>query len=176
MSAQESRIARLVVDAGVSVYEPDVQDRLYELWATRAAMNCAAAVRWYEREVEDGTPVPTTRTVERWARDGHWRERFDADLERNHGDLLYEMQLRDVLNYKQAGEEMAKVLAGVYDDNPMAGALRIKVREQNSREIERKVRAVMPQVDKSVARDFQALTLEEQEAAMRAAIQKDKQP
>lgn len=165
---------RVVPGEAVSPYEADVVERVYALWAGKGALTAAAAVRYYEQEVAPGTPVPTPQSVNAWVRKYGWMERFRAELERDNGQTLYEMQARDVLNYKQAGEEMAKVVAGVYDENPMAGALRIKAREQLSREIERKVKAVLPQVDKSVARAFNELSLEEQEAAMRDAIQKDK--
>lgn len=159
-----------------SSYLPNVQERMYEIWAGMASMNAASAVRWYAREVDADTPIPTERTVARWVHELHWWDRVRDELERNHGQLLYEMELRDLMTMKMAGEEMAKILAGLYDDNPYAGALRVKVREMLGREYERKIRPRLPSSNrKSDARKWSDMSLEEQEAVVRGQIQERKQ-
>ena len=176
MSDDESSIVTFVPAPRSLAYADDVQERCYAIWSTSAAMNAEATVARYAAEVGADVPVPHPTTVNRWVRDQDWHSRRNEDFERNHGERLYEMQMRKLMQFEASDDELSKVLAGLFDDNPMAGALRIKVRELIGREVERlqAFAQIVPQVPAKVAKDFSALSLDEREAAMKAAVQAKK--
>ncbi len=171
---EKPTVMRLVPAGLAAMHDPAVVERCYALWSTGAAMNAEATVRRYQAESDPETPIPTSETIRHWARKHGWPARRDADFRANHGERLYEMQMRQLANFEASGEELAKINAGVYDENPLAGALRLKVREVLSREIERKTMPLVPSVPAQAAQDWRARPLEEQEAIMRGTMQERK--
>jgi hypothetical protein len=169
-----ARGTRTVVPAppgcAVPRYDADVIERCYEIWATAGAMSGPATVAQYALEVEPGTPIPTPRTIQLWAREHGWAARLDADLARNHGQRLYELQLRRLANYEAAEEETSRVLAGMYDENVGAGALRLKARELLERAYERGVRVALPKPSETARKRVAEMSDEEATAMMRELV------
>ena len=115
--------------APVPAFADDVVERCYEIWAGLAAMNAEATERRYSLEVGEGAPVPTAHTIRSWVVALNWREQRNEDFKRNHGERVFEIEMRDLANYEASQAEVSKVLAGVYDDNPAGGALRLQAHE-----------------------------------------------
>ncbi|MBA2708263.1 MAG: hypothetical protein H0U59_10730 [Gemmatimonadaceae bacterium] len=167
---EKPAIVRLKPAGLAAMHDADVVERCYVLWSTAAAMNAESTVRRYQNEQSPETPIPTSETIRQWSRKHGWHARRDADFRANHGERLYEMQMRQLANFEASGEELAKINAGLYDDNPLAGALRLKVREVLSREIERKTMPLVPSLPAATAQDWRERPLEEGEAMMRDAL------
>lgn len=155
-------------------YDDAVRERCYALWSTLAAMNARATARWYASEVEPGDPAPTAETIRQWAIAGDWMARRADDYRRNHGQRLFDLQLRYFAIMEAHVEVMAQAQAGAWDDNPAAGIVRLKPGELAGRIIERGIVPLMPAVPQVESRDWERLSLEERESLMRGELQQRK--
>lgn len=68
-------------------------ERAFELWSTIAGRSGARVVRLLSSEFGEETALPTPSTVNRWALDGAWAARADADLERSHHRTHFQLQV-----------------------------------------------------------------------------------
>jgi hypothetical protein len=152
-------------------YPPEIMGRAFELWSTIAGRSGARVVRLLRRESEEGTALPTPSTVNRWALDGAWVAKADADLERSHGRTVYELQVGWLAGLRLAQQTLLDGMAGAFDDLPMSGAARIKSAEIVLRTIERAgLLAVLPQPPQPEPIDTSELSLAEQEARANARL------
>jgi hypothetical protein len=89
---------------------------------------------------------------------------------------LYELQVGWLAGLRLAQKTLLDGMAGEFDELPMSGAARIKSAEVVLRTVERAgLLAILPQAPAREARvDFDALSLEEQEAFLRQELQKQK--
>jgi hypothetical protein len=157
-------------------YPLELMERAFELWSTIAGRSGARVVRLLSGEYEAGTALPTASTVNRWALDGSWTAKADADLARSHGRTLYELQLGWLAGLRLAQQTLLNAMVGELDHLPMSGAARIKAAEIVLRTIERGgLLAILPQAEAQESTiDWNSLSLEEREAYMRDQLQRRK--
>jgi hypothetical protein len=157
-------------------YPPELMERAFELWESIAGRSGARVVRLLRGEFGEETALPTASTVNRRALTEAWAARADADLERSHGRTLYELQVGWLAGLRLAQQVLLDAMVGEFDHLPMGGAARIKSAEITLRVIERAgLLAILPQAPAQEATvDFDALSLEEQEAYLREKLQQDK--
>jgi hypothetical protein len=153
----------------------DVRQRCYELWATLGGRDSARTLRLLTAEAESG-PVPTASSIRRWAVDEAWAARADADLARTQGRTLYDLQVGWLSGLHLAQRTLLDGMVGAFDDLPFGGAGRVKAAEITLRVIERAgLLAILPQAPaQEVSVDFDALSLDEQEAYLRQKLQQEK--
>jgi hypothetical protein len=158
-------------------YPPEIVERAFAIWASIGGRSGARVVRLLSREYEEGMALPTASTINRWALDGAWAAKADADLEGSHSRTLYELQVGWLAGLRLAQQTLLDGMAGAFDDLPMGGAGRLKSAEITLRTIERAgLLAILPQAKpQEVAQiDFSTLPLAEREAAMRQMVQQRK--
>ena len=154
-------------------YPPEIMERAFELWSTIAGRSGARTVRLLRDEYGEGIALPTPSTVNRWALDGAWGSRADADLQQSHGRAVYELQVGWLAGLRLAQGVLLDAMTGGLDDLPMSGAGRLKAAEITLRVLERcGMLALLPQAPaKEPTIDWDSLSLEEKEAYMRERLQ-----
>jgi hypothetical protein len=157
-------------------YDDEIVTRAYELWASIAGRSAARTVRLLGREYEDGTSLPTARTVSRWASEQAWKARANADLELSDGRTFHELQVGWLAAQQLAQATLLDGMAGELDELPFGGAGRLKAAELTLRTIERSgLLAVMPTALKGSDIDYASLSTDEKQALARQIMQDRKQ-
>jgi hypothetical protein len=126
-----------VVRAQPLAFGDDIRDRAKVLWLTVCNQN-ARAVEWMleqeSRERSNGTgeavePWPAASTIWNWSRAGDWAGDLKRDLAENIGADGVSLKIKTDRQKHMAADSLTEVFLGVYDQNPAAGALRIKAAE-----------------------------------------------
>jgi hypothetical protein len=161
--------------AQFEAWPDDVRERCRELWSSVGNRN-ASRVEWlYAREVTEGVSVPAAATIRTWARADDWESWANGELQRTLGKTFKQLQRTWLQALLLSQEVQLDILAGMYDDNPTAAAVKAKVAESVQRIIAQAgLLPSLPAAPADVAVDFDALSLEEQEAMMREALQTSK--
>jgi hypothetical protein len=151
----------------------DVQARCRELWSTVGNRN-ASRVKWlYSREVPENVAIPSASTIRRWAHDEAWASWANGELERTRGKTFYQLQTTWLHSLQLSQEVQIDAMLGRFDDNPAAGAVRIKAAESVQRVIAQAgllaPLPVKPPVELADA-ERQGMSREEQEARALAAL------
>jgi hypothetical protein len=68
-----------------------------------------------------------------WAREEAWEDWANAELSRTQGRTLYQLQVGWLRALQLSQEVQLDILAGMYDDNPAAAAVKAKVSESIQR-------------------------------------------
>ena len=154
-------------------YPPEIMERAFEVWSTIAGRHGARTLRLLTAEYGQETALPTASTVNRWALDGTWAARADADLVRSNGRTVFELQTGWLAGLRLAQQVLLDGMSGAFDNLPMSGAARLKAAEITLRVIERAgLLAVLPKAEpQEKTIDWESMTLEEQEAFMRDKYQ-----
>lgn len=175
MSSDDSRVVPFVrAEVVAREYDEDVKERCRLIWSTVAGRNAERTLRWYIKNTEEGTPAPTARTIRHWAQTEDWERRWLQDFQQFEGALAFKLAM-DWYAAQLAGVQgVLDVQAGLFDDNPMAGALRLKAAELPARMAERKVVPLIPAAPAQESTDWDNLSLDEREAIMRDTLQKRK--
>jgi hypothetical protein len=151
-----------------ALFEPwsqDVQERTFHLWSTIGARNAGRTAVLLARELGEDAPLPTPSTIRRWAHDGAWTAKADADLEQSHGRTVYELQVGWLAALRLAQQTLLDGMAGTLDEAPHAGIARLKAAEITLRTIERAgLLAILPQRPKPEPEDTSHLSRAEREA------------
>ena len=163
--------------ARFEAYPPEVTERAYEFWSTIAGRSGARVVRLLAGEFGPEAPLPTAGTVNRWALEGAWGAKADADLERGHGRTIFQLQAGWLAGLQLAQKTLLDGMAGAFDALPMGGAGRIKSAEITLRVIERAgLLAILPQPPTREDEDVSQLSVEERMARTRRLMQELKPP
>jgi hypothetical protein len=142
-----------------------IVERSFEIWASVGARNGGRTALLLARELGEDAPLPTPSTIRRWALDGAWAAKADADLEGSHGRTRYELQVGWLAALQLAQQTLLDGMAGALDAAPHAGIARLKAAEITLRTIERAgLLAVLPQPPEPEHVDDSHLTLQEREA------------
>lgn len=179
MSDEERRVVPFVRAEVVAVreHEEDIKERCRLIWSTVAGRNAERTVRWLERHVDQDArdvTIPSARTVRHWARTEDWERRWLDDFAQMHGAMAFKLQMDWYAAQVGAVQDVLDVQAGLYDDDPMVGALHLKAAELPGRMAERNVVPFMPAAPAQESTDWDSLSLEEREAVMRETLQKRK--
>ncbi len=147
-------------------------ERAFEIYTTVAGRNCAHVQRLLAAEIGDEGPAPTRQTVHNWSIQHAWRERADVQLRETAGRTAHELALLWRSIVLGGAEAILAAQTGAFDDDPAAGAVRLKAAEIGLRPIISgaiSLSAIQPPPDPR-EEDEQSLTREEREARVMAAI------
>ena len=149
----------------------DVKERCKELWSTLGNRNAFRTEWLYGREVSEGTAIPAASTIRMWARADAWDEWANADLTTSQGKTLHQLQVGWLRALQLSQEVQLDILAGMYDDNPAAAAVKAKVAESVQRVISHAgLLAVLPSAPDPSDEEKRKLTLNERARRMRETI------
>ena len=111
----------------------DIKARCYELWSTLGNRN-AGRVEWLlGRETPEGVSIPAGVTIRAWAREEDWEGKANGDLTRTRGRTLRQLQITWLRALELSQEVQIDAMLGRFDDNPQAGAVRVKAAESVQR-------------------------------------------
>jgi hypothetical protein len=162
------------VTGAIVRYDPDVKARCYEIWAGPGGGNAAATARYYEREALEQDPeagTPTRQAIVKWAKEEDWAGRFLEELRRNHGLTRFELEVKALAALRGHFDVMLEAQAGAFDHNPAAGIVRLKPGDWIGRLVERGIFSLEPELPQAAGREWQEMSLEEQESYMRDRMQ-----
>jgi hypothetical protein len=158
------------VPARFESWAPDIVQRSYEIWSTLGNRNASRTEMLLAREADEGTSIPASSTIRKWASAGAWASRADADLETAHGKTLHELQVGWLAVQRLSQETLLDALAGALDGCPHGGAARLKAVEIGLRTIERAgLLAVLPEPQRA-AENEEHLTLDQRARRMRSLM------
>ena len=166
-SLQDDRPARF------EAWPEDLKLRCKELWGSVGNRN-ASRVEWLlAREVPEDVAIPAAATIRTWAREECWAAWADADLAESHGKTLRELRTGWLAALQLSQETLIDAMIGRLDDLPYGGAGRIKSAEVTLRLIAQSgLLALVPEPEtKGTGRNWEEMTLEEQESFLRGEIQ-----
>lgn len=146
----------------------DIREELYQCFkVTRSAPR---ARRWYMRSVGEDAPVPAERTIYDWMRFYDWPARAEAEYRLEHGTVLYETERQSLANYIVALHIEADALTGAFDENPMAGAIRLKASEHAQKRHERRIQTQAPKPPEELSADTAGMSRDERESKARRSL------
>jgi hypothetical protein len=157
-------------------FPDDVIEASFMFWSSVAGRNAEATRRRLEADSPTGAAVPSARTIRGWAIARGWAERADAELRSRHSQRLYALQSQMFAAVEAGIETLLLAQAGAFDDDPMAGALRIKACDVALRAVERGVFPLMPPPPQVAERAWETMSREEREAYMRDSLHARKTP
>ena len=150
----------------------DVKERCKELWSTLGNRSAGRVEYLYGREVPQGTAIPAASTIRMWAREDAWEEWANADLATSQGKTLHQLQVGWLRALQLSQDVQLDILAGMYDDNPAAAAVKAKVAESVQRVIAHAgLLAVLPAEPEPSGEQKRQLSLQERSRRMRETIE-----
>lgn len=152
----------------------ELKDTAFSLYAIVCNHDAAAVERLLLERLPD-EPIPTARTIRRWAKAEGWAGQSDAIWRSNGKRTIYELRRAMVGNAILGQQIHRDVMTGAYDaKDPWVVAARLKAAEQSNRLLERGVIALAAFDPPSDDQDTRELPIQEREALAAARLVEDR--
>lgn len=154
----------------------DVKDRCRDLWSTLGNRNAGRTEWLLAKETPEHVALPSASTIRRWAHDEDWATWATGEIQRTAGLTLAQLRHTWLQLLQLSQETQLDAMLGKYDDNPGAGAVRVKAAESVQRVVAQAgLLAPIPPEPARTAADTKELSRDEGEAlAKRALVRRGK--